>query len=72
MQILDLLESLQTRLGLTYLLITHNLGVVAHMAHWTAVMYHGKIVEHGKTQDILQHPQEDYTKALLAAVPTLT
>jgi peptide/nickel transport system ATP-binding protein len=71
MQVLDLLESLQTRLGLTYLLITHNLGVVAHMAHWTAVMYHGKIVEYGKTQDILQHPQEDYTKALLAAVPKL-
>lgn len=71
MQILNLLESLQQRLGLSYLLITHNLAVVAYMAHALAVMYHGKIVEQGPTAELLQHPKHDYTRQLLAAIPTI-
>ncbi|MDF1760109.1 MAG: ABC transporter ATP-binding protein [Coxiellaceae bacterium] len=71
MQILQLLQDLQQRLGVSYLLITHNLGVVAYLAHWIAVMYHGGIVESGPTADVLTKPQQAYTQRLLAAVPTL-
>ncbi|MDF1654080.1 MAG: ABC transporter ATP-binding protein [Coxiellaceae bacterium] len=71
MQILQLLQDLQQRLGVSYLLITHNLGVVAYLAHWIAVMYHGRIVESGPTAEVLSNPQQAYTQRLLAAVPTL-
>lgn len=71
LQVLDLLIGLQQSHGFTYLLITHNLGVVAYMAHHTAVMHHGHIVEQGTTQAILQAPQQTYTQKLLAAMPTL-
>ncbi|MDF1795266.1 MAG: ABC transporter ATP-binding protein [Coxiellaceae bacterium] len=71
MQILQLLQDLQQRLAVSYLLITHNLGVVAHLAHSIAVMYHGCIVESGPTAEVLTDPQQAYTKRLLAAVPTL-
>jgi peptide/nickel transport system ATP-binding protein len=70
-QILELLDELQNRLKLTYLLITHNLGVVAYMAHHTAVMYNGKIVEHGDTQRILTEPRHIYTQELLRSVPII-
>jgi peptide/nickel transport system ATP-binding protein len=70
-QILELLRDLQERLGLTYLFVTHNIGVVAYLAHGIAVMYQGRIVEHGPVADILERPQHAYTQQLLAAVPTI-
>ncbi|MSQ47288.1 MAG: dipeptide ABC transporter ATP-binding protein [Deltaproteobacteria bacterium] len=68
-QILNLLEKLQTDLGLTYLFITHNLGVVEYLADEVAVMYLGRIVERGKTQEVFQNPRHPYTQALLSAIP---
>jgi peptide/nickel transport system ATP-binding protein len=70
-EILDLLLDLQKKLGCAYLLITHHLGVVAYMAHRMAVMYHGRIVESGTVASILHAPTEQYTRELLAAVPSL-
>jgi peptide/nickel transport system ATP-binding protein len=70
-QILDLFRELQERLGLTYLFITHNLSVVAYIAHYVAVMYQGKIVEQGPTDEILDAPQHPYTQKLLAAIPRI-
>ncbi len=70
-QILDLLRELQQRLGLAYLLITHNLAVVECVAHRVAVMYRGKIVEQGPAETILGAPQHGYTRSLLAAVPAI-
>jgi peptide/nickel transport system ATP-binding protein len=70
-QIISLLKTLQQQQGLSYLLITHNLGVVAEMADQVAVMYQGKIVEQGGVEQVLMSPQHDYTKTLLQAVPKL-
>ncbi len=68
-QILNLLKSLQNRLGLSYLFITHNLSVVAYLADRVAVMYLGRIVEEGPVAEVLDDPQHPYTQALLSAVP---
>jgi peptide/nickel transport system ATP-binding protein len=68
-QILELLEELQQRLGIAYLFITHNLGVVARIAHRVAVMHQGVIVEQGPVNEVLFTPRHPYTQALLAAVP---
>lgn len=70
-QILELLLKLQNEHGLSYLLITHNLGVVAELSHHIAVMKQGRIVEQGLTADVLLKPQHNYTKQLLAACPQL-
>src|SRR5579885_23975 len=70
-QILNLLKELQDRRGLSYLFITHNLAVVEYLAHHVAVMYLGRIVEHGTVEDVLQRPQHPYTRALLSAVPQI-
>jgi oligopeptide/dipeptide ABC transporter ATP-binding protein len=70
-QILNLLKSLQDRLGLAYLFITHNLAVVEHIAHEVAVMQEGRIVEAGGAEQVLRDPRHAYTRALLAAVPRL-
>jgi peptide/nickel transport system ATP-binding protein len=70
-QILNLLEQLQRELGLAYLFITHNLGVVAHIADEVAVMRAGRIVEQGACEAVLKRPAHGYTKALLDAVPRL-
>ena len=70
-QILDLLARLQDELGLAYLFITHNIGVVASFAHYVAVMRHGRLVEQGEVEAVLTRPEHEYTKALLAAAPTL-
>jgi len=70
-QILNLLKSLQERLGVAYLFITHNLSVVEYLAHEVAVMYLGRIVERGTVEEVLRSPKHPYTEALLSAVPTL-
>ena len=68
-QILDLLKKLREREGLTVILITHNMGVVAKMCDRVAVMYAGNIVELGPTERIFENPLHPYTKGLLRAVP---
>ena len=70
-QILNLLRELQDTLGVSYLFVTHNIGVVAYLADKVAVMHAGKIVETGDASQILNNPQDDYTKSLLSAVPKL-
>ena len=70
-QILALLRDLQERLGLSYLFVTHNIGVVAYIAHHVAVMQSGRIVEQGTVDEVLHRPQHDYTRQLLAAVPVI-
>jgi peptide/nickel transport system ATP-binding protein len=69
-QILNLLISLRRDLGLTYLLISHNLAVVEHLATRVAVMYLGRIVEEAETDRIFEQPRHPYTKALLKSVLT--
>jgi len=70
-QILELLVELRELRGLSILLITHNLGIVADIADRVYVMTNGKIVESGETRTVLRTPQHDYTKKLLKAVPRL-
>ncbi|OYY58269.1 MAG: ABC transporter ATP-binding protein, partial [Hydrogenophilales bacterium 28-61-11] len=70
-QILNLLKDLQDQLGLAYLFITHNLAVVDYLAHAVAVMYLGRIVEHGSAADVLGTPRHPYTQALVSAVPRI-
>ena len=70
-QILNLLSRLQKSFGLSYLFITHNFGVVRHVADRIAVMRAGEIVEEGEADQIFSDPQTDYTKSLLAAIPRL-
>src|ERR1041385_3782804 len=70
-QILELLRDVKQRLGMSLLLITHNLGVVGDMADRVAVMYAGQIVELAPARDLLRRPLHPYTKALIASVPKL-
>jgi len=70
-QILNLLHDLQRELGVSYLFITHNIGVVEYIADRVAVMRAGRIVEQGDSVSVLEHPQQDYTRALIEAVPRL-
>jgi peptide/nickel transport system ATP-binding protein len=70
-QILNLLRSLQERLGIAYLFITHNIAVVDYLAQDVAVMHQGKIVERGSVDEVLRQPRHPYTRSLLAAVPTV-
>ncbi|NRG41190.1 ABC transporter ATP-binding protein [Rathayibacter sp. VKM Ac-2835] len=70
-QILDLLDELQRRHGLALLLISHDLGVIAHMSDRIAVMRDGRLVESGPAAAVLGAPREDYTRRLLAAAPRL-
>ena len=71
-QILELLRDLQERLGMSVVLITHDLGVVAQTAHRVAVMYGGKIVETGTVREIFYNPQMPYTWGLLSSIPLPT
>ncbi len=68
-QVLNLLNDLQTNMGLTLLFISHDLTVVRHVSHQTAVLYHGQLVEHGDAAQVHDNPQHPYTKALLSAAP---
>lgn len=68
-QVVDLLEDLQHRLGLTYLFIAHDLSMVKHISDRVAVMYAGKIVELAESEELYSNPQHPYTKSLLAAIP---
>jgi oligopeptide transport system ATP-binding protein len=71
-QILELLRELQEQLGMSVILITHDLGVVAHTAHRVAVMYGGKIIETGTLREIFYNPQMPYTWGLLSSIPLPT
>ena len=68
-QIVNLLDDLQDEFGLAYLFVAHDIGVVRHISDRIAVMHHGKIVEEGEADQICEHPRDEYTKRLLAAVP---
>jgi oligopeptide transport system ATP-binding protein len=68
-QIINLLDDLQDELGLTYVFVAHDIGVVRHISDRIAVMHYGKIVEQGSADQVCEHPSDDYTKKLLAAVP---
>ena len=70
-QIIDLLAQLQADLNLSYLFITHDLAVVRQTADDVAVMEKGRLVEHGRVDDLFDHPQQDYTKNLIESVPGL-
>ncbi|MEO0622648.1 MAG: ATP-binding cassette domain-containing protein [Pseudomonadota bacterium] len=69
--ILNLLKSLQRDLDLTFLFISHDLSVVAHVCDHVAVMYHGRIMEQAPTRQLFENPQHDYTRSLLSAIPSL-
>ena len=68
-QIVNLLDDLQDELGLSYLFVAHDIGVVRHISDRIAVMHHGKIVEQGDADQVCERPRDEYTKKLLAAVP---
>jgi len=70
-QIIRLLHRLQDELDMAILVITHDLGVVANLAHRVAVMYRGRIVEQGTVEDVFQSPQHPYTQGLIQSVPNL-
>ncbi|KMW57688.1 Oligopeptide transport ATP-binding protein OppF [Candidatus Rhodobacter oscarellae] len=69
--ILNLLKSLQNELDLTFLFISHDLSVVAHVCDHVAVMYHGVIMEQNETRALFANPQHAYTRSLLSAIPSL-
>ncbi|MFD7311636.1 dipeptide ABC transporter ATP-binding protein [Promicromonospora sp. NPDC059942] len=68
-QILDLLLDLQDRLSLTYLFVSHDLGVVAELSDEVLVLRHGDVVEHGPASDVISRPRTDYVRRLLASIP---
>ena len=70
-QIINLLEDLQKELGITYLFIAHDLSMVKHISHRVCVMYLGKVVEIGSSEDIYENPKHPYTKALLSSIPKI-
>ncbi|GGK18011.1 dipeptide transport ATP-binding protein DppD [Caldalkalibacillus thermarum] len=70
-QIIELFKQIQAETGVSIIMITHDLGVVAQIADRVSVMYAGKIVESGSVKDIFKHPQHPYTKGLLQSIPRL-
>jgi peptide/nickel transport system ATP-binding protein len=70
-QIVNLLQQLQRDFGLTYLFISHSMPVVRYLSTRIAVMYRGKIVEIGSTEEITSRPRHEYTRKLLAATPEM-
>lgn len=71
-QVLTLIRDIQRKKGMGVIFVTHDFGVVAEIADRVAVMQHGRLVEQGTAEDVLNRPQAAYTRALLAAVPSLT
>jgi len=71
-QILKMIKELRERRNTGVLFITHDFGVVADVAHRVVVMQHGRVVEQGKTEDVLRRPRDDYTRMLIRAVPSLS
>jgi ABC-type microcin C transport system duplicated ATPase subunit YejF len=71
LQIIDLLRDLVDRLGLTLALVSHDLAIVSQLCQEVLVMRHGRVVERGATADVLTRPADEYTRALLAAIPQL-
>jgi peptide/nickel transport system ATP-binding protein len=67
--VLDLMQELQEEMGLAYLFISHDMAVVERMSHAVAVMRGGEIVEYGTRRQVFENPSQDYTKALMQAVP---
>ncbi|WP_055106422.1 ABC transporter ATP-binding protein [Paenibacillus ihumii] len=70
-QVLNFMQDIQKELNLTYLFISHDLGIIRHMCDYIGIMYKGRHVEQGTTRDIFENPQHIYTKRLLAAIPDL-
>jgi peptide/nickel transport system ATP-binding protein len=70
-QVLNFMKDIQQELGLSYLFISHDLGVVKHMCDQVSIMYNGRFVESGSKKDIYQSPQHIYTKRLLSAIPSI-
>jgi ABC-type oligopeptide transport system ATPase subunit len=70
-QVLELIKKLKNELGLSILFITHDIGVVNYIAERVLVMNRGRIVEQGGCREVLLNPQEDYTRRLIAAVPSI-
>jgi ABC-type oligopeptide transport system ATPase subunit len=70
-QIVNLLMDLQKQLGLTYLFISHNLGVVEYLADDVLIMQHGKLIEYAPTEEIFKNPRSEYTRSLIASVPAM-
>jgi oligopeptide/dipeptide ABC transporter ATP-binding protein len=70
-QILNLMNELQERLGTAIVLITHNMAVVASICTWVVVMYAGRVVEQGPTEEIFRSPQHPYTWSLLRSIPRI-
>ncbi|MEA2871553.1 MAG: peptide/nickel transport system ATP-binding protein ddpF [Hyphomicrobiales bacterium] len=71
-QILKLIKELRERRNTGVLFITHDFGVVAEIAHRVVVMQHGRVVEQGRTEDVLRRPRDDYTRMLIRSVPSLS
>jgi len=67
--VINLLDELKVKLGLSYLFVAHDLSVIRHIADRVAVMYLGEFVEHGDVDDVFDNPQHPYTQALLSAIP---
>jgi peptide/nickel transport system ATP-binding protein len=70
-QVLNFMQEIQKELGLTYLFISHDLGVIKHMCDRIGIMYKGRYVEEGNSEDIFNNPQHIYTKRLVAAIPDI-
>ena len=68
-QMLDLMMNLQDKLGLSYVFISHDIGVIRYMCDRVAVMYRGRVVETGSTEQVCDAPNHAYTQALLSAIP---
>ena len=68
-QVLNLLRELQRKTGVSLLFITHDMRVVRHMADRVGVLHHGRLVEEGRAEDIIAHPRDPYTQALIDAIP---
>ena len=69
-QVLNFMKEIQQELGLTYLFISHDLGIIRYMCDYVSIIYKGRFVEEGTTDDIFENPQHIYTKRLLGAVPS--